>query len=130
MHIGSWPEWEVAERTEPEVVATVSINSFSEPYGQPDPKGVDVRLKEGRSQKQPSGVDEYVFQRVCVFHGPAVGLLVLVVQLVDVLVQEGSVECSVEPVEAEVFYQQKQRHLDCHLLPNGTESFKCIKCHD
>jgi len=76
-----------------------------------------VGLKEGGSQEQPRGVDKGVFQRMCVFHGPAVGLLVLMVQLVDVLVQERSVECSVKPVEAEVFNQQKQRYLDCYLLP-------------
>ncbi len=117
MDIGPRAEREVPEGTEPEVVATVTIDPFSESYSQPDPEGVHVALQQGRSQKKSCGIDEDVLERVCILDCPAVWRLVLVVLLVDVLVQQRCVECSVKPVEAEVFNQEEQGQLHQSLLP-------------
>lgn len=104
MDVGPRAEGEVPERTEPEVIPTVAVDSLSESYGQPDPEGVHVRLEQGGSQEESRGIDKDVLEGVCILDRPAVGCLVLVVLLMDVLVQERCVDCSMKPVEAEIFH--------------------------
>lgn len=117
VHVCPGTEGEVAKRAEPEVVAAVPVYAFQRPDHQPHPQGADVGSEQHGTQEYPRGVDEGVFEEVGVFHRPAVGLLVAVVEFVYVFVEEGRVQCPVEPVEAEVLDQEEEGEMEDKLQP-------------
>ena len=88
VYVSARTKREVLKRDKPEIVATVSVYALQRPDHQPHPQGPDVGTEQEGPQEDPRGINECVFQRVGIFDCPAVGLLVLVVEFVDVLVEE------------------------------------------
>ena len=117
VHVCPGTEGEVSKRAEPEVVATVPVNAFQRPDHQPHPQRADVGSEQHGTQEYPQGVDEGVFKEVGIFHRPAVGLLVAMVEFVYVFVEKGRVQCSVEPIEAKVLDEEEEGEMDNKLQP-------------
>jgi len=108
-------------RTPGKFISTVAINGLVHSYGEPYVEGGDVGVGAENEEAEGGGEDvgEHVLEGVGVEGADGDGVVVLVVDLVDVGVDLAVVEESVTPVEGEVLHDHHEEDLDDDFLVFG-----------
>ena len=91
MDVGARTKRKVAKRAKPEIITTMSIDSFKCSDDHPQPERQDVCLQDDGTKEYTNRVCEGILKDMSVLDGPAVRSLVLVMHLMHPLVEELSV---------------------------------------